>query len=97
MVHNVGSVRAYSTSPGCALFPRCFGSNVSPPKRRMNVGGASSFATSISTKAHLGHSNDRNPGVLLTSFTAARQLGQLFSASMRHENRTRTRVNGART
>jgi hypothetical protein len=41
--------------------------------------GASSFATSITTKAHLGHSNDRNPGVLLSSFMAARQLRQLFS------------------
>jgi hypothetical protein len=45
--------------------------------------GASSFATSITTKAHLGHSNDRNPGVLLSSFMAAGQLGQLFSMSIR--------------
>ena len=49
----------------------------------MNVGGASSFATSISTKAHLGHSNDRNPGVLLTSFMVARQLGQLLGVHAR--------------
>jgi hypothetical protein len=45
--------------------------------------GASYFATSITTKAHLGHSNDRNPGVLVSSFTVARQLRQLFSVSMR--------------
>jgi hypothetical protein len=45
--------------------------------------GASSFATSITTKAHLRHSNDRNPGVVLSSFMAARQLGQLFSVSIR--------------
>jgi hypothetical protein len=40
---------------------------------------ACSFATSITTKAHLGHSNDRNPGVLVSSFMVARQLGQLFT------------------
>jgi hypothetical protein len=51
-----------------------------PGAARLN--GASSFATSITTKAHLGHSNDRNPGVLLSSLMAARQLGQLFSASI---------------
>jgi hypothetical protein len=34
-----------------------------------------SYATSITMKAHLGHSNGRNPGVLLSSLRA-RQLGQ---------------------
>lgn len=55
--------------------------------------GAFSFATSITTKAHLGHSNVRNAGVWVSIFMAARQLGKLFSVLRRHENITRTMAN----
>jgi hypothetical protein len=42
------------------------------------LGGASSFATSISTKTHLGRSNDRNPGVFAFELHGGAAVGAAF-------------------
>lgn len=81
-----------------AAFERCARGGAIPGQPRPATArpcGACSFTTSMTTKAHFGHSNVRNPSVLLSSRMAARQLGQLFSLSMRNENIKRTIVNRA--
>jgi hypothetical protein len=54
--------------------------------------GAFSLTTSIFTNAHFGHSNDRNPSVLVSSLMGRGSWGRFFRYPSRHENITRTRV-----